>query len=145
MIVSLRHTGFVVRNLELMLEFYMKIGFKLSHRDLETGPFISQVVGIDQVEIETAKLSAPCGGVIELLKYHSHPIEKQVSCQPPNQLGCSHVALTVESIDDTLRWIEKNGGQSLNTGILSHNKQVRVAYCYDPEGNLLEVVENVPQ
>ena len=143
MISKLRHTGFVVRNLNRSVVFYKALGFKTWKRELEQGQFLETVVGLKNVRVETAKLNAPCGALLELLEYHSHPLQMEISPQPSNQLGCSHIALTVGSIDEALECVQNQGGSLVNPPSTAPNGKVRVAYCHDPEGNLMEFVEEL--
>ena len=143
MISKLRHTGIVVRNLDQSVVFYEALGFKTWKRELEQGQILETVVDLKNARVETAKLKAPCGALLELLQYHSHPVEMEISPQPSNQLGCSHIALTVGSIDKALECVQSCGGSSVNSPGTSPDGTVRVAYCHDPEGNLLELVEEI--
>ena len=79
--------------------------------------------------------------MIELLQYLSHPKQKKIEPQPSNQLGCSHLAFTVASIENTLSTIQTAGGSLVNQPALNPSGEVQVAYCHDLEGNLLEIVE----
>jgi catechol 2,3-dioxygenase-like lactoylglutathione lyase family enzyme len=143
MISKLRHTGFVVRNLDQSVVFYEALGFKTWKRELEQGPFLETVVDLKKVRVETAKLKAPCGALLELLEYQTHPVQMGISPQPSNQLGCSHIALTVDSIDKALECVQSCGGSLVNSPATAPDGTVRVAYCHDPEGNLLELVEEI--
>ena len=143
MISKLRHTGIVVRNLNQSIVFYEALGFKTWKREIEQGQFLETVVDLKNVRVETAKLKAPCGALLELLQYHSHPVEMEISPQPSNQLGCSHIALTVGSIDKALECVQSCGGSIVNQPATAPVGTVRVAYCHDPEGNLLELVEEI--
>ena len=143
MISKLRHTGIVVRNLNQSVVFYEALGFKTWKREIEQGQFLETVVDLKNVRVETAKLKAPCGALLELLQYHSHPVEMEISPQPSNQLGCSHIALTVGSIDKALECVQSCGGSLVNQPATSPDGTVRVAYCHDSEGNLLELVEEI--
>ena len=143
MITKIRHTGIVVSNLEKAIQFYEALGFKISSRQVETGTFIDQVVGLDEVEVETAKFLAPCGGMLELLEYHSHPIQKDYSKQQSNKLGCSHIALSVPSITRTFEVISEFGVTFVNPPAKSQCGNYLVAYCHDLEGILLEIVEEL--
>jgi catechol 2,3-dioxygenase-like lactoylglutathione lyase family enzyme len=143
MITKIRHTGIVVRNLDNALSFYEGLGFKTSIRQVEEGPFIEQVVNIKDVKVETAKLLSPCGGMLELLQYHSHPQIKAISKQDANQLGCSHIAVTVDSIECALEQVIQLGGALTNPPKASPNGKCKVAYCHDREGVLLEIVEEL--
>ena len=143
MISKLRHTGIVVRNLNQSVVFYEALGFKTWKREIEQGQFLETVVDLKNVRVETAKLKAPCGVLLELLQYHSHPVEMEISPQPSNQLGSSHIALTVGSIDKALECVQSCGGSLVNQPATAPNVTVRVAYCHDLEGNLLELVEEI--
>ena len=143
MISKLRHTGIVVRNLDQSVVFYQALGFKTWKRELEQGQFLETVVDLKNARVETAKLKAPCGALLELLEYQTHPVEMEISPQPSNQLGCSHIALTVGSIDKALECVQSCGGSIVNQPATAPVGTVRVAYCHDPEGNLLELVEEL--
>ena len=119
------------------------MGFSMLKRETEKGPYIDTVVGLKNAIVETAKLKSPCGTLLELLKYHSHPFEKIISNQPSNQLGCSHVAITVNDIDLCLKYIEECGGSTISAPISPPSGGVKVAYCHDPEGVLMEIVEEI--
>lgn len=141
MIKAVRHTGVVVRDLEKSTEFYCALGFVEDNRAIEEGDFIDTVVGLQNTKLEWVKLKAPDGYLLELLQYHSHPEKKEIAKQKSNQLGCSHLAFSVEDIDSICEKIEKIGGSVVNLPALTKNKKIKVAYCHDIEGNLMEIVE----
>lgn len=141
MIKAVRHTGIVVRSLEKSEEFYCALGFIEDNRAIEKGVFIDTVVGLQNTELEWVKLKAPDGYLLEILQYHSDPEQKSITKQKSNQLGCSHLAFSVDSINSVCEKIEKLGGSIVNYPILTNDKKVKVAYCHDNEGNLMEIVE----
>ena len=141
MILGVRHTGIVVRDLKKTGDFYRALGFVDNISDLEKGDFIDQVTGLDNTELEWVKLKSPDGFTLELLKYHSHPEEKAIINQNSNRLGCSHIAFTVRDIEKTCGLIKEMGGSVVNAPALTSNKKLRVAYCHDVEGVLMEIVE----
>jgi len=143
MISKLRHTGIVVRNLDQAVGFYEALGFQVWIRALEEGPFLETLVGLEGAKVETAKLKARCGAVLELLQYHSHPQQRDINTQPSNQLGCSHIAITVDSIDAALECVQSRGGSLVNQPAMAPGGKLIVAYCHDPEGVLLELVEEL--
>jgi len=140
MIKAVRHTGIVVRDLKKSTQFYSALGFIEHGRAIEEGDFIESVVCLKDVKVEWVKLKSPDGCLIELLQYHSHPKQKEIVRQQSNQLGHSHLALSVDNIDTVCKEIEKMGG-STNTPTLTRDKKIKVVYCHDNEGNLLEIVE----
>ena len=141
MIKAVRHTGVVVRNLEKSVEFYRALGFVEDNRDTEEGVFIDTVVGLQNTKLEWVKLKAADGHLLELLQYHSHPEQREITKQKSNQLGYSHMAFSVKNINAVCEKIEEIGGSMVNPPALTNDKKVKVAYCHDNEGNLMEIVE----
>ena len=141
MIRGIRHSGIVVRDLEKSANFYRMLGFVNNKNAIEQGLFIDQVTGLKDVKLEWIKLKAPDGNLIELLKYHSHPESKEIENQKSNKLGSSHIAFTVDNIDEMCNLIKKAGGSIINPPAISSDERVKVSYCHDPEGVLIEIVE----
>ena len=143
MIKAVRHTGIVVRDLEKMVNFYCELGFIVNNKSNEQGSFIDQVTGLKEADLDWVKLKAPDGYLLELLQYHSHPENLKISKQKSNKLGCSHMAFTVDNIEIICQKISQLGGSIVNLPALTRDKKVKVAYCHDLEGVLMELVELV--
>ncbi|HBF36350.1 MAG TPA: glyoxalase [Firmicutes bacterium] len=144
MICGYRHTGLVVRNLEKSLAFYEGVlGFCLWKRMVETGTYIETVVGIPGVVLEWAKLKAPDDSLIELLQYHSHP-DPTADCklQPSNKLGCSHLAFTINHIEELYHVLLEKGILCKSEPQTAPDGTAKVLYCHDPDGIILELVED---
>ena len=141
MIRSVRHTGIVVRDLEKTANFYRALGFVDDNQALEEGEFIDQVTGLENTKLEWIKLKTPDGYILELLQYHSHPENTEITQQKSNKLGCSHMAFSVDNIDRICEKIIQLGGCIVNPPALTNDKKVKVAYCHDVEGVLMEIVE----
>jgi catechol 2,3-dioxygenase-like lactoylglutathione lyase family enzyme len=143
MITGYRHIGLVVRDLKRSRDFYERIlGFKLWKEAVETGAFIEAVVGIPGVVLEWVKLRAPDGSLLELLQYHTHP-DEETPCQirPANQIGCSHMAFTVKDIAGLHRLLTEQGFLCNSKPQTASDGAVEVMYCHDPDGIILELVE----
>lgn len=143
MIIGTRHTGLVVRDISVSINFYEQLGLKLWKRENEKGTFISQVVGLSNANIETAKLKLPDGSLLELIEYKSHPCNSDFNAYSSNKHGCSHVAFTVTNIETALCRLVKLGGSMVNPPAVSDNGTVKVAYCHDLDGILMELVEEL--
>jgi catechol 2,3-dioxygenase-like lactoylglutathione lyase family enzyme len=143
MIKNVRHTGIVVHDLEKMAEFYRLLGFVDENRAVEEGPFIEQVVDLVGVKVEWIKMRSPDGCLLELLQYHTHPQKVGTEMAKANDLGCSHLAFTVDVIERTCEEIVRAGGSVGNPPATTPNGRVKVAYCHDPEGVLIEIVEEI--
>lgn len=143
MIINTRHTGLVVKDLSASIEFYEGLGLTLWKREIETGYFISQVVGLEHAEVETAKLEVGDGSLLELLEYKSHPTIYSDILYPSNKHGCSHIAFTVQDIERVSTKIISLGGSIVNSPAISANGLVKVMYCHDLDGILMEMVEEL--
>lgn len=147
MITSIRHVAFVVSNLEISLKFYNEIlGLKIYRRYVEEGSFIDRLTGIKNVKLEWVKLIIPKGGLIELLQYHSHPdteISTKLTCSSSNRLGCSHVALTVEDLSKLYNKLISAGYTCKSEPLFAPGGKAKILYCHDPDGAILELIEDL--
>lgn len=141
MITAIRHVGLVVADLEKAIKFWCDtMGFVVSRQMEESGPHIDAMMGLKDVRVTTAKLAAPDGNLLELLCFHSHPDKHQWEGRPYST-GFTHLALTVQDIDETLRRLKLVGASVPAEPQLSPDGQVKVIYASGPEGVLLELVE----
>lgn len=146
MISSIRHVGFVVKDLEESLLFYQGIlGLELYKRFTEEGEFIDSLTGIKNVKLEWAKLIIPNGGLIELLQYHSHPdsFSEAFSKSPSNKVGCSHVALTIKDLSKLYSEIISKGYTCKSQPLLAPGGKAKILYCHDPDGSIIELIEDL--
>jgi catechol 2,3-dioxygenase-like lactoylglutathione lyase family enzyme len=145
MILATRHTGLVVKDLDISLKFYRDLlGLKVWKRQVESGPFPDALVGISGVRLEWVKLEIPDGTLLELLQYHSHPPNNTIINTPSNQHGCSHVAFKVDNLEKKYRLLCDNGYHCVSVPLVSPDGKVKVLYCHDPDGIILELVEELP-
>lgn len=141
MIRAFRHTGLVVSDMDRALQFWCEVlGFSVTRQMDETGPQIDAMLDLKDVRVTTAKLSAPDGGQLELLKFHSHPDRPEWG-GTPYSTGFTHIALTVASMDETVRRLSAHGVKFPNPPQLSKDGKVVATYARGPEGVLLELVE----
>ena len=143
MIIKTRHTGLVVKDISASIAFYEGLGLSVWKHDNENGDFLSQVVGLKNAEIETVKLKLSDESVIELLEYKSHPTKPTISNYPSNKHGCSHIAFTVEDVEEISCKILQLGGSIVNPPVVSENGLVKVMYCHDLDGILMELVQEL--
>lgn len=144
-IVRARHTGLVVESIDRSLKLYRDIlGLKIWRREFEPqGPTIESLVGIPGVKVEYAKLQVGDGTLVELLQYHSHPKKGPGKPYPSNRHGASHIAFTVSDIESLHKELVA-GGVHCNSGpLVSPDGKVKVLYCHDFDGIILELVEEL--
>src|SRR5437016_2161799 len=110
MVKNIRHTGIVVSDLDKALHFYGELlGFQAKNRILESGSCIDSVLGLKDVKVATIKMNAPDGNLIELLYYISHPRKPRSENRESCEIGVSHIALTVDDLDETYKKLTKAG------------------------------------
>ena len=143
MITAFRHTGLVVQDLAASLHFWCDVmGFEVARQMDEAGPYIDAIMELDDVKVTTAKLAAPDGTLLELLKFTSHP-DKPEWTGGPTSTGLTHMAFTVEDLDATCAQLVQHGVR-LHSGIqTSPDGMARLVYCRGPEGLILELVEMI--
>lgn len=141
MISNIRHTGLVVADLESALIFWRDLlGFSIEKQMDESGPYIDAMMGLTDVEVTTVKMSAPQGGVIELLHFKSHPSGGEWT-GTPYSTGFTHIALTVKNLDECYKSLSNHGVDFPAPPQFSLDGKVKVIYCRGPENILLELVE----
>jgi len=147
MIKGVRHTGIIVRDISVSLRFYRDLlGFTMWKDAVEEGEYIGNVVGIKGARIAWVKLNAPDGSLIELIQYLSeNRTDRPAINNPSDLLGSSHVALTVDGAEDIYTRLLKSGYHCVNPPQISPDGLVKVFYCHDPDGVILEFVEELKE
>jgi len=144
MITQIRHTGIVVEDLKKALDFYQDVlGFKIEKSIDETGPFIQTILGLKDVEVTTIKMSAPDGNLIELLYFKTHQEGAKKLERRIFDFGISHIALTVENLESDYQRIKLAGAHFISAPKTNMEGTAKVAFCKDPCGNILELVQSL--
>jgi len=138
---AVRHTGIVIRNMDKSLHFYRDLlGFKIVKKMEEAGSYISTVCGISGIQVTTIKMTADDSNLIELLFFHN-PAPRMHENNELNDAGYSHIACTVENIDAEYARLTGAGIHFNSTPQISPDGYAKVAFCRDPDGNYIELVE----
>ena len=142
MIQKIRHTGIVVEDLDISIQFYRDLlGFEILKQAEESGMFIDTILGLDAVTVTTVKMTAPNGQLIELLKFHSH--SKQRRSRSVCDIGLTHIALTICDVDLEFERLSKKGIPFLSKPQTAPDGLAKVAFCRAPEGTFIELVEEL--
>jgi lactoylglutathione lyase len=139
---TVRHAGIVVRDVERSLRFYRdQLGLEVQVDQRETGEFISELLGRTGVSVRTVKLSAPEGPtLVELLEFEDGGQDGE-GLANPTRLGPTHVALTVDALDELYGRLQAEGTPFVSPPLRSPDGKALVAFCTDPDGSLIELVE----
>tara|TARA_R100000008_G_scaffold18646_2_gene9480 strand:+ start:892 stop:1314 length:423 start_codon:yes stop_codon:yes gene_type:complete len=139
--MKIRHTGIVVSDVDKALHFYNKLlGFKVVKDMWEGGNFIDKILGLSGVNVRTIKMDAG-GSLIELLYFKSHPTGQQLSSLA--SLGCTHIALTVDNLENCFNMLKEENTRFVSEPQISPDGNAKVAFCKDPDGTFIELVEEL--
>ena len=141
---NIRHFGIVVTDMEKSLKFYKELlGLKIKVDALEKGAFVDAISGLKNIKVRTVKMFADEGDtLIELLCYESHKRERRENNEIPN-IGASHPAFTVNDIDCEYNKLKESGVKFNCPPQISVDGKAKVTFCEDPDGVLVELVEQL--
>lgn len=138
--ISLRHVGLIVNDIEKSLGLYRDIfGFLPKIDQVESGKFYEHLTGIDSGIARTCKCFAEDGSCIELIEYISHTEKDRVKDLLSS--GFNHIAINVDDLDSLEKRLLKHDIKFINKPKLNQIKNAKVAFCYDYENNLIELVQ----
>ncbi len=144
MILNIRHTGIVVSSLAKSVDFYTRIlGFHVVTQKDEPSHFIDKILGLSGAELTTVKMRPSGDQMLELLYFHSHQRESQMSIKSLISVGITHFAVTVDNIEETFGKLEGLGVDFMSPPEISPDGQAIVSFCRDPDGNYIELVQEV--
>ena len=138
--INLRHVGLIVKDIDKSYELYRDIlGFIPKVDQIEKGEFYEHLTGLVSGVARTSKCYSEDGTCIELIEYQS-----QLSDDRHKNLtsdGFNHIALNVNDLDSLHEKLIGIGIEFINEPKLNPEKTAKVAFCYDYENNLLELVQ----
>lgn len=139
---AIRHMGIVVADLDKAVRFYRDIlGFKITREMNETGEYIDNLLALKGVKVKTVKMAADNGNLIELLYFASH--QRNGARKDICDWGYSHIAFTVEDLDYEYKRLKGKRIKFNCAPQISPDGKAKVAFCRDPEGNRIELVEEL--
>jgi len=136
--VSFRHVGIVVHNLEEQLTFYRDfLGLEEYYNKTEEGQFLEDILNIKSISAKIIKLGKNKKILIELLKFN-YDGEKYTSSII--NFGYTHIALTVKNLTKIYK---SNSSTFISKPKINNEGTHMVCFCKDPENNILELVEEL--
>jgi catechol 2,3-dioxygenase-like lactoylglutathione lyase family enzyme len=133
----------VVNDLEKTRDFWINtLGFNLHIEAKEESPYIDELLAIKDPSLTTVKIIDSNGFIIELLKFENYQVENSWSGDLKTT-GVTHIALTVDNLDQLVESLGKQNYQTLSEIKISPNKKVKVVFVKGPEAIMLELVEEL--
>tara|TARA_Y100000310_G_C20693477_1_gene823899 strand:- start:2276 stop:2716 length:441 start_codon:yes stop_codon:yes gene_type:complete len=141
---SLRHVGITVCNIQKSTDFYQNmLGFDIVSNKIEQGEYIDNFSNLLNVIVRIVKMRDSNNNMIELLEYQNHQLNSNEISKKINVPRISHIAFTVTNLNELYhRWTESGIKFICKPQGPPEGKAI-AAFCRDPEGNLLELVEEL--
>ena len=143
--MKVRHVGITVTNLSESINFYVHhLGFEIAVEMDEAGEHIDRFSGLNSIDVRTVKLRGDNNCMIELLYYRSHPsVASENKKRNITAIGCSHFALTVPDLDYLYGHLRAQGVDFMCAPEYSPDGKVKLTFCRDPDGTLIELVQEL--
>tara|TARA_B110000238_G_C15748203_1_gene278003 strand:- start:10 stop:456 length:447 start_codon:yes stop_codon:yes gene_type:complete len=144
-IKNVRHIGIVVSNINKSLNFFHNIlGFKIYNNQIEKGEFISKILNKKDCNVNTIKLIAPDGNMIELLCFKKKHIKKNIKKNINiDSFGITHISFTVFDINKVYKILKNEKIKFLSKPVISSDKKVKVVFCKVFDNYFFELVETL--
>lgn len=140
--MQLDHVNIVVRDLEAAKSFFRHFGYRAADEADLSGPWISEVVGLEGVEAHYAQLVSDQSPVrIELIRYDQPESPTETIRETAHRVGYRHVAFAVADIDREVARLAAAGVAFLSPVHTYARTGKRIVYGSGPEGILVELAQ----
>jgi catechol 2,3-dioxygenase-like lactoylglutathione lyase family enzyme len=137
------HVGIVVDDLAAATEFFAEIGLEPQGDGSVEGSWVDRIVGLDGVRVDFAMLRTPDGnGRLELIKFHSPPLQDGDRHAPANTSGLRHLPFVVDDIEAVVAGLQAHGGELVGE-LVQYENVYRLCYIRGPEGIIIELAEQI--
>jgi predicted enzyme related to lactoylglutathione lyase len=138
------HTNLVAHNWKKLADFYISV-FNCRRippeRNLQ-GDWLDKGTGVKNAAIQGIHLLLPGydenGPTLEIFQYGNNTSKPTPAA---NQVGFSHIAFSVDNVEETLEKILQHGGSGV--GEIAQKRLIErlitFVYATDPEGNIIEI------
>lgn len=135
------HLGIVVSDLQAAMAFFVELGFEQQGTGRVGGDLVARIVGLPGVQSDFAMLKTPDGTHgIELIEFVTPSALDGDSRGPANTIGLRHVCFEVDDIEDTVRRLERRGGELLGE-IVNYEDFYLLCYLRGPDGIIVELAQ----
>lgn len=141
MVKATQHIALNVIDMDKVVPFYEEVLGLKKIADLEMdGHFLDTVQGKKNMKYRIVKLVSPENFMIEILQSLNHQ-EKPQTGNCLQDAGLRHFAYEVEDVDEAYRFIKEKGYETISEPCTSEDKSMRLFFVYDPEYNLVEIMQ----
>jgi catechol 2,3-dioxygenase-like lactoylglutathione lyase family enzyme len=145
--LSILHAVITVSDMDGALEFYhgllgLEIKQDIQHDPRQLGPLLN----FADPDVRAVILRCPDGSEIELAEFRRPRGDARVQ-KRFEDAGITFISLTVEDLDITVRQVQE-AGYSVHGAVSTYHEvdhDIRLAYCYGPDGTGLTFVERLTE
>lgn len=107
---SIDHINIVVKNLEEVKRFFIALGFEIKDQSRLHGKWISDTVGLENVDAEYVKFTLPGDSTsLELIQFKNPPATSIPNPGQANTQGLRHLAMQVADIEAAVTFLKEQG------------------------------------
>lgn len=134
----------VVEDLERVKSFFRDLGMEIAGETSVEGPWVGEVIGLEDVRSDIVVLKTPDGhGRVELSHFHNPPaIRHEPEDAPTNTLGLRRVMFAVDDVDAVVDRICA-GDAELIGEIADYEGIYRLCYVRGPEGIVVGLAQEL--
>ena len=134
----------VVEDLEAAKAFFAELGMELEGETTVEGPWVGQVIGLDDVHADITMMRTPDGhGRVELTKFHRPAaVRAEPESTPANALGIRRIMFAVDDIDDVVARLRSHGAELVGE-IVQYEDIYRLCFLRGPEGIIIGLAEQL--
>ena len=128
--------------MEASLAFYCGLlRLRAGNSSVESGPELEQIMGIPHVRLDSRKLLTDSGDTrLELIEF-LEPKHVRSDAKHLSTVGITHFAITVSDLESMHEEMHAAGVQFISPPEIEATGFAKVAFCRDPDGNLIEMIE----
>ena len=134
----------VVEDLEAAKAFFAELGMELEGEATNQGPWVDQIIGLNDVRCDIAMMRTPDDhGRIELAKFHTPAaVRAEPENAPANALGIRRIMFAVDDVDDVVARLRSHGGELVGE-IAQYEDSYRLCFLRGPEGIIIGLAEQL--
>jgi len=139
---SIDHINIVVKNLEEVKRFFIALGFEIKDQSRLHGKWISETVGLENVDAEYAKFTLPGDSTsLELIQFNNPPATSIPNPGQANTQGLRHLAMQVADIEAAVTFLKEQGIEPVSAIQEYAPARKKLVYFKGPEDILLELAQ----
>jgi catechol 2,3-dioxygenase-like lactoylglutathione lyase family enzyme len=137
------HVGITVADLDMVMAFFVELGFEVEGRMVMEGEFVDTVIGIPNSRSEIVTLFLPDGGTkLELSSFTRPDHEPGSPRSMSNELGLRNISFQVDDLQAIVDRLALDG-YGLVGGIGQYEDMWRMAYVRGPEGIIVSLAQRI--